>query len=123
MAIINNGTQNLIKESQIPTGYIRPVVDDFDDGLWLTVNFLIETSKTSVENADPIVTMTAIVDAVTAAVDLILANDYIASNNVEAYSKMTKLATNYTPDGGDDPWLKSDVVIYQCTVITYVKVA
>ena len=122
MAIINNGTKNSLPSSQIPAGYARPTVTEFEDYEYentLTLSIL----KSTVENASGAVTMTAILAALTVQIDAILAADYIASQTVTAWANLKALSNNFRASGGDDDWLTNAVTSYVATLELYVKTA
>lgn len=122
MAIVNNGTKVSIKASKLPTGYTKPTVTEFTDGTYKTISLSLTVAKSTVENASNSTTMAALVAAITAQVDAILAADYIATQTVTNWTDLTELKTNYSDQGGDDDWLNNTVPSYVCTVTMYVKV-
>ena len=125
MSIVNNGTKNELKESQIPTGYTRPSITDFTDFEYIRTEEMT-ILKATVEDATNATTMTNIIEeaviGITKQVDTILANDYVASNNVEAFASMTKLSTNISDDSsGDGVWLGNTAASYTARVAIYIK--
>jgi len=121
MAIVYNGTINKLADSQLPTGYSRPSVTTVTPTAYVTVNKKISIVKSSVDNANPIVTMDAIVAEITSKLNAELDVTYI-SNDVTAYGVMTSLTSNYTPELGDDDWLTNIAPVYLAEVTMHVKI-
>lgn len=124
MAIVNNGTKNNLPAGQIPSGYTRPTVTEFDDFEYertLSLSIL----KSVVENATPATTMDNIFDDATVGLDKqiddILAADYLATASVVAYAELTSLTHNFVSKSGNAPYLTTDPVSYLCTLKLYVK--
>lgn len=123
MAITNKGTKNNLPAKQLPASYVLPTVAIFGDENYRSENHELDIAKSTVENASNEVTMAAIITAITAAVTIKLANDYVATNTVEAFSVLTGLSINYKDDAGDSDWLGSNVATYNCKVKIYVKIS
>ena len=126
MAITNNGTKNLLPSSQIPDGYIRPSVIVVPDAVY-TATYTLNVTKSVVASAVKSTTMTNIIDegaeGITKQIDDILANDYVATNTVEAYSEMVSLKTNIHPANNATDFLNDTVISYIAEVKLYVKVS
>lgn len=126
MAITNNGTQNRLNTSRLPSGYTAPTVTTFSD--WEYKSTLsLTVLKATVENATASTTMTNIISnatvGITKQIDDILAADYIASQTVTAYADMETLGTNFDDKGSTDDYLKATASSYTCNVKLYVKTA
>lgn len=126
MAITNNGTENNLPASQIPSGYTRPTVTTFTDFTWRRKDIL-SILKVTVDNTDKDVTMTNIIEDGTIGIEKqitdILANDYIASNTVEAFSRLTDLSSTTDPTDASSEFLSDVADSYTATVETFVKVS
>lgn len=109
MTIANNGTVNSLTNNELPTGYIGPTVTTFEDFEYLSI-LKLTVLKSTVENADPAVTMANILaDAtigITKQVDDILAADYLATATVEAYAEIVALSNNFAAVNGAGGLLK-----------------
>ena len=123
MAITNLGTQNLISANQIPATYTRPIVATFTDDEYTSSSLSLTMTKASVENADKAVTMAAIVAAITAQIDIILAADYLGTATITAYTDLMTLSNNHASLDGLSVWLDTTAVSYICGVKLYVKTA
>ncbi len=125
MAITNNGAQNSLPLSQIPTGHTRATTTTFSD--WQYKRTLsLSILKVTVDEATSTATMTAIFDDATIGIDKqildIVAATFISSQTVTTYATLTALTTNISGVGsGDDTWLKSTAESYICTVDLFIK--
>jgi hypothetical protein len=124
MAITNNGTLNNAPEAKLPTGYSRPSVTTFTDWLW-KADMTLTVAKGTVENANPVTTMTNIITngtvGVTKQVDDILAADFLGTATVTAYAEILDISTNYRDETGSEVWLDNIAADYEVTVRVYVK--
>lgn len=124
MAIVNNGTQNLLPTDRLPSGYTRPTVSTFTDYQYVRT-ITLSVLKATVENATESTTMTNIISngtvGVTKQVDDILAADFLATATVVAYADLKGLKTNYSSLGNDGDYLNDTAASYECEVKIYVK--
>ena len=124
--ITNNGCVNSLPAAQLPTGYTIPTVTTFTDYKYV-YTIVMDVLKVTVDESDPAVTMLAIIENVTIGiekqVDDILAEDFLATRTVTAYSDWTNFQTNMTPILGTDELLTDAVTNYECTVKIYIKTA
>jgi len=120
MAITNNGTIVTVPDGQLPSGYTKPTVTTFSDAETTYENRSFTVAKSAVENAVKVTTMTALVAAINAAVDALLANDFVASNTVTAYADLKSYRTDQI---FPEKLLTDAVVNYICIVDVYVKTA
>ena len=121
MAIVNAGTVVELGSPFLPVGYVKPTVTIFDDDQWKSETRTITVLKSVSENADPVTGLEDLVTQVTAGVDAILANDYVASNTVDAYGVFKSLST--TLDIKNDNLYTTVATSYICTVDIFVKVS
>lgn len=121
MAIVNAGTVVELGSPFLPLGYVKPTVTTFDDEFYEAITKTITVLKSSTENADPVIGLTDLVTAVGSAIDVILANDYVASNTVDAYGVFKSVST--TLDVKNDGLYNSTAVSYVCIVDIFVKVS
>ena len=121
MAVVYNGTLNKLPAGQLPDGYVRPTVTIVTPVTYVTVNRKISINKVTVEDANPITTMDAIIAEIASKLTEELNVTYI-SNDVTGYGVMNTLTSNYTPELGDDAWLKDIAPVYLAEVTMYIKV-
>ena len=126
MAITNNGTQNRLSTTRLPSGYTAPTVTTFSDSEYVsTLNLTV--LKATVESATASTTMTNIIGnatvGITKQIDDILDADYISTQTVTAYADMLTLGTNFDDKGATDDYLKNTASSYTCRVKLYVKTA
>ena len=126
MAITNNGTQNKLQTSRLPSGYTAPTITTFSD--WESKRTLnLTVLKATVESATASTTMDNIFDNGTIGLDKqiidIVAADYISSQTVTTYAVMTTLGTTLDDKGATDAYLTNAAESYTCTVVLYVKTA
>lgn len=120
MAITNAGTIPRLNTKKIPTDFVPPEVTPVTSPEWVS-DLQLTIAKSTVENAVNKVTLTAILAAITALVDAILAADYVATQTVTAHAVLNDLKINYADVDGDADWLGTTVANYICTVKLYVK--
>lgn len=124
MAVAYTGTQNLIPDSQIPTGYTRPTVatntKEFTSQHTLTI------LKSTVDESVAATTMTAIFENATIGIDKqisdIITSEFDNTKTVVAYGECTQLTTNLRGITGTDDWLTDTVVSYTATVTSFTSV-
>ena len=127
MAIINNGTQNLLPNNQIPSGYTRPTITTFSltDNHYKQIRSLT-VLKSTVENATKSTTMTNIFDDVAIGLDKqvadIVNNDFDATNTVESFAQLRAAGSNVSPTDTGSDWLNDTATSFTCTVDIFVKV-
>lgn len=126
MAIVYNGTKNSLGDSQLPAGYVKPVVVSFADHEYNRV-LKLNVPKADVENANPVTTMQNILaDAETGInkqITDILAADYLASASVVAYGDLVALENNIQSMAKGSPAYTDAAVAFVATVNLYVKAA
>lgn len=126
MAITNNGVRNLLPDSQIPAAYVRPTVTSFADAEY-TRTLNLEVLRSTVQNADPAVTMANIIDDVAIGLkkqlDDILAADYLSTATVTAFADLVSLGNNMQDMSAESAALKDDTVKFTATVVLHVKTA
>ena len=124
--ITNNGCVNSIPSAQKPSDYTDPTVTTFTDYKYV-YTIVMDVLKVTVDESDPATTMTAIIENVTIGiekqVDDILAEDFLATRTVTAYSDWTGFSTNMSPELATDDILTDAVTNYNCTVKIYIKTA
>ena len=120
MALTNAGTQVLVNDNKLPTGYTKPTVTTFEDIESKYKDRAFVVVKSVVENADPLVTFAAIVDAITTAVSALITADYDVTNTVTAFANLKDVATNLK---NGDALYNADVVDYDCIVDIFIKTA
>lgn len=125
MAITNNGTSVTLAADFLPSGYTKPNTTTFTDWNYkyeLTLN----VAKATVENATRATTLTNIVDngsvGIDAQIDAILANDFVNTNTVTAYTEFYKIESNIPVNNTGD-FYTNTAVSYVCYCRLYVKVA
>lgn len=123
MALTLNGVKNSLPESQIPSGYTRPTVIQFQDAEWVgTKTFTV--LKSTVENASASTTMANIISNVTVGLSKQITDelaDYDATNTVSAWADWTSLTNNYEDRTGDGDVLTDTACSYTCVCTIYVK--
>lgn len=122
MAIVNNGVKNSLPDGNLPSGYTKPAVTEFEDYEY-TNDLKLTVLKSAVENANGAVTMAAIVADLVSQIDAILAADYISTQTVDAWSDLISMNNNYKSLRGDADWLTTTAASYNCTINFYVKTA
>lgn len=124
--ITNEGTVNSLVAAQVPDDYTRPTVSTFTDYKYV-YSVVLSVLKVTVDDADPATTMAAIIAeaaiGITKQVDDILAEDFLATRTVTAYTDWISYKTNMQPILKDDPILTDAVTNYECTVKIYIKTA
>ena len=120
MAITHNGTRltgNALKIAATVTGYTVPSITVFADWLWVRVaEFAV--AKSTVENATPATTFTALVAACDTEMDGWVSNDYVATNTVTTFHEVSDIVT---AEAGIA--FTNGVTRYTCSIKSYVKVA
>ena len=130
MAIVNEGTRVSIRPSnKIPTGFNPPAYNAFSDYQKISKRTTFEIPKTTVGNADPLVTLLNIIQD--AAVGLEkqvedeIAFEYDTANNTNDISfwvDMLTLDTDQDPLRPDDSdFLNNAAVHYLVEAVYYVK--
>jgi hypothetical protein len=119
MALTLNGVKNSLPASQLPSGYTRPTVVEFQDAEWVGTK-VITIAKSVVENATASTTMTNIVSQLVTDVTTEL-GDYDATNTVTAWADFFKLENNYEDRTGASDVLTTTVCSFTCEVRIYVK--
>lgn len=123
MAIVNNGAKNSQPANQIPTGYTRPVITEFQDFQYVR-RFNLEIDKITVDNATPSTTLTNIYDDAAVGINKqitdIIAAAYIATQTVTTWVDVLTITTNQENNTSTD-FYNADATDYVATVILYVK--
>jgi hypothetical protein len=119
MALTNNGTVVNVISSKIPSGYTKPSVTTFTDYESTYPDRVITVAKSSVENADEVVTFTALIAAITTAVTTLIEADYDeTANTIEAYAIVKDIQTN---NSVGNVLYTNGALNYICTVDIYIK--
>lgn len=119
MALTNNGTAVFLNDSYLPSGYTRPTVTKFTDWEAKYQDYVITIAKAGVEGATGAITFTALVAAITAAVNVMLDADLdIVANTVTAFVNLKSVSTNFNLTGVQ---YTNGVINYLCTVDIYFK--
>jgi len=97
MALVNNGIAVSIAQALLPTGYVKPVVPVFANHDYIeTVDFdgyLV--GKIGVDDADPIVTFTALVADLVSQIGTEITADYdVATLTVTVYGELLDVSTD-----------------------------
>lgn len=126
MAITNNGTQNLLPNTQIPSGYTRPTISTFADFQYKQT-IQLSVLKATVEDSTKSTTMTNIFDEAAIGLDKqvadIVNNDYDATNTVTSFANATAAGSNEAPTTTGSDWLNDTSTSFTFTVDIFVKVA
>jgi len=124
MAITNNGTQNLLADTEVPTAYTRPTVTTFSDEEYESI-LTLTVLKATVQNAAAATTMTNIFDNASIGINKqitdILAADFLASATITAFGNLTALTNNFADVNRDGDYLTTAAASYICTVTLLVK--
>lgn len=124
MAITKNGTKNSLPDGQLPTGYTRPTVTDFTD--WKYVRTVqLSILKATVENANPVTTMTNIITNGTVGCNKQVADivdaDFIATGAVTVFSDLIALTNNLSSMATGATAYTATAASYIATVNIYIK--
>lgn len=123
MAIVNNGAKNSQRANQIPSGYTRPVITEFQDFEYVR-RFNLEIDKITVDNATPATTLTNIYDDAAVGINKqitdIIAATYIATQTVTTWVDVLSVTTNQENNTSTD-FYNADATDYVATVILYIK--
>ena len=124
MAIVYNGTRNLLPDYQVPDTYVRPTVAAITN-VQYERTMQLNVQKETVENASAAVTMANIFNNSTEGLNKqiadILAADFLSTANVTAYGELIALGNTLQQMVGQSAALSSDPVLYTCTIKLYVK--
>ena len=121
MALTNNGTAVYIADSYIPAGYTKPSITKFTNYEAKYPDYQVSVAKTAVENADKVVTFTALVAAVTAAVSAVITADFnVGGLTVTAFANLKEISHNFTLDGVQ---YTNGAINFSCKVDIFVKTA
>jgi hypothetical protein len=119
MAITNNGTNvvaNALAQANDVSGYTIPTNTVFSDWEYKkTAQFAV--AKSTVENATPSTTFTALIAACDTEMDTWSA-EFVATNTVTSYHEVSDIVVQ---EAGVD--FDNGVTQYMCTMTTYIKVA
>ena len=125
MAIVNNGVKNDLPILQLPTGYTPPTITTFEDETYSTI-LSLTVDKVTVDESNPITTMTAILENVAIGLDKqvadIVALHFVASNTVESYGSFTALSHSIVNLTGKGNFLTDNLVDFVCTVKIFIKI-
>ena len=124
MSITHNGTKNELPPSQIPSGYVKPNVTDFEDVKY-PAELTLELDKATVENVDPAITMANIFNDAAIGIDKqiadMLAAEFLGTATITAYAVLKVLTTNYGDLASTADYLKNVADKYICQVDLFVK--
>lgn len=124
MAITNNGTKNLLPDSQIPSGYVRPTITAVTASDKYTTPVTLTVLKATVENGTKSTTLTNIFDDAGIGLDKqvadIVAADYINTQTVESSAELKSMKLNTNPNNSETEFLSNVVQSYVCEVVIFV---
>lgn len=121
MALTHNGTRIDVPASELPSGYTKPSVTDFDDHETVYASREFTVAKSTVENATATTTMTNLVSAINTAIEALINADFDTTGlTVTSYAVMRSLVTNDTLVGVK---FTNGTVNYVMTIDVYVKTA
>lgn len=123
MAINFNGTSVKLPSTQIPSGYSKPAITEFNDAEYKG-EFVLSVDRDTVANADKAVTVNNILSDAAVGINKqltdILTADYINTNDVQAYAEWITLNHNISASASSD-FLTNISVAFICKVKLYVK--
>lgn len=123
MAITNLGTRVSVQKVKLPDNFTVVPVVGFTDEKYKTVKLRLTVVKSTVENATHATTMTNLLAAITSQIDVLLAEDYVATNTVEAFSNLIDISNNLVNPDGDGDWMSNVVPFYICNVDLFIKIS
>jgi hypothetical protein len=124
MAVVNNGVKLSIPTVLIPSGFVSPVVTEFEDFEYdreITLSVL----KSTVENASKATTLLNIINNVTIGISKQIEDivaDYINSNTVTFYTDVLSISNNQQVSVTSD-FFGNVALSYIVKVKFYVKTA
>lgn len=118
MALTHNGTKVNIPAAELPSGYTKPVVSDFDDHETKYTSRVINIAKLGVENATKETTMGNIITQLNSDIETLLSADFDVTNTVVSYAVLKSLSDNLTLDGVK---FTNGAINYVCVVDIFVK--
>lgn len=120
MAISNLGAANRLPASEIPSGYVLPVIASFSDWQYKYV-LTLSVLKATVETATPATTLAAIFNNATIGVNKqiadIIAADFLATAAVITFAELYALDINLNKSN----FLGNTPASYTCQVVVFVK--
>lgn len=124
MAITSNGTRNLLKANQLPTGYTLPTVTTFTDFEY-TKTLNLTMLKSDIALATPVLTMANLIDDALVGIDKqvldAITSDFVSTKSVVYFTDLRTLTSTDALSGGDDSWLTNAGTSYNAKVIVYIK--
>lgn len=124
MAITSNGTRNLLKANQLPTGYTLPTVTTFTDFEY-TKTLNLTMLKSDIALATPVLTMANLIDDAVVGIDKqvldAITSDFVSTKSVVYFTDLRTLTSTDALSGGDDSWLTNAGTSYSAKVIVYIK--
>ena len=124
MAITSNGTRNLLKANQLPTGYTLPTVTTFTDFEY-TKTLNLTMLKSDIALATPVLTMANLIDDALVGIDKqvldAITSDFVSTKSVVYFTDLRTLTSTDALSGGDDSWLTNASTSYNAKVIVYIK--
>ena len=123
MAITFNGLITRLQKDQIPVGYTEAIVDKVLQGGddFQSINFTLQIAKSTVENADDVVTFTALHAAFEQGILDYLTAYYDNTKTVESYASLVRLETN-TDSINKKDYFKNVVTSYKGSIQIIVSV-
>lgn len=129
MAVASQGTKiTLTPSNKIPDGFTPPAVDDFSDYGYTAIRRTIHVPKADVENADPAITLTNIIQDGTVGIEKqitdMLTTDWGGANpnTIDFWVHLMGLTLNVIPPDKTSDFLNNAAVVYECDTITYIRV-
>lgn len=121
MALTNNGTKVSLNSSKYPTGYTLPAVVNLSNSQPTYQNFEISVTKSGVENANKVTTMSAIVAAITAAVTAKLEAELDdAAKTIVCNADLKNIRLNQI---FSEEFYSNVAAAYICTIDIYINIA
>jgi len=121
MALTFNGVAVTVPSPDLPSGYSRPAVTDFDDYELQYLDREFTVAKAGVENASETVTFAAIRSALDTAIQALISADVdVTGLTVTAYANWKIIATNFS--NGSVKYTDG-AINYVCTCDIFIKTA
>lgn len=119
--LTHNGTVVSIAQANLPTGYTKPDITEFDDYEQEYTSRTITIAKSVVEEATALATFTALVAQLNTDIETLLTADFnVAALTVTSFANLKSVSTNNSLSG---VLYTSGVLNYLCVVDIFVKTA
>lgn len=121
MALTNNGTKVSISASELPSGYTKPTVTEFDDYENTYTSRTITITKSTVENATASTTFSNLVTQLNTDIETLINADFdTTGNTVTVWSNLRSVSTNNSLSG---VLYTNGALSYNCLVDIFIKTA